>query len=194
MPSATYVVAIDWAADSAYTGNDIITGDVIEMSWRCGGRDYASQLVGRSVSGCCTLTVNNADAKYNSFNTSSPLYGNILPGRKVNITMNSEQMFTGFLDIIEPLPSISGIHRAIVRCIGPFSYISQRKISIALQQNITTDVAEGKILDEAGWPAADRAGDGGRRGRVSGGGLRAVQTRGGGGRVAPRRVRGRPVR
>ena len=162
MPTSTYVVSIDWNANDVFTdsGEDI-TADVIEMSWRCGGRDYASQLVGRSTSGFCSLTVTNETGKYNSFNSASALYGNLLPGRKIKITMDGVAMFRGFLDTIEPLPHISGIHRAIIRGIGPFAYIAQRKVSIALQQNKTTDQLIGTVLTEAGWPAGDTVNDAG---------------------------------
>ena len=160
MASATYVVAIDWNNDGDFSdSNEDITADVIEMSWRCGGRDYASQLVGRSTSGFCTMTVNNATGKYNSFNSASPIYGSILPGRKIKITMDGQNMFRGFLDTIEPQPSLSGIHRALIRGIGPFAYIAQRKVSIALQQNKTTDQLIGTVLTEAGWPPGDVVSD-----------------------------------
>jgi len=79
-----YELAIDWNNDDDYldTGEDVTSRTLrVEFSR---GRDYASQLTGRSVGGRLTAVLNNESGDYNSFNSSSPIYGNILPGRKVH--------------------------------------------------------------------------------------------------------------
>ena len=159
MPSATWVVACDWGADAAFTGEDIITADVLEAEWAI-GRDYASQLTGRSAAGTLTLRLLNTTGKYNSFNTASPIYGNILPRRKVQVTTTAPSattQWTGYLDRIDPAPVLNGLPTARLTAYGPLGIISGRETSLAMQANVTTDVAFGAILDDVGWPAADRS-------------------------------------
>ena len=50
------------------------------------GRNYTSQLYGRSIAGKLTMKLYNADAKYSFFNTNSSLYTLIRPGPKNTLT------------------------------------------------------------------------------------------------------------
>jgi hypothetical protein len=132
MPSnLRYQVFVDWENDGAF-GSDIdnITSDVYAMQWSY-GRDYASQLSGKSTAGSCKLYLRNTTGKYNSFKTTSPLYGNLVPGRKIVIIMHtsdvSTQMFGGFVDTIESSPSIHGAHSAVLTGLGPISQINEQK-------------------------------------------------------------------
>lgn len=166
MPSGTYKFSVDWAADGLFTQTgDDITSFVQEAYWSY-GRDYASQLTGRSIAGQCILLVKNSDKRFNSFNTSSPLSGNLVPGRKLKVEMTvsatTVTMWQGFLDSIEPFPEKGGVHKALLRFIGPLGLITQRKVNVAMQTSIGTGAAVGKVLDEAGWPAADRSVDAGQ--------------------------------
>ena len=85
MAVATYQVLCDWNDDDDYvdTGEDL-TARVLNCEWSR-GRDYASQLIGRSISGKARILLNNESGDYNSFNASSPLSGSIVPGHKVEI-------------------------------------------------------------------------------------------------------------
>jgi hypothetical protein len=76
---------VDWTGAGTFAGAyDDITADVISDSFKL-GRDYASELVGRSIAGACQILLHNFDGRYNSFLTTSPIYGQILPGRKVRV-------------------------------------------------------------------------------------------------------------
>lgn len=55
------------------------------------GRDYASQLTGRSTAGQLRATINNESGDYSSFNTASAIAGNIVPGRKVQLCASDTQ-------------------------------------------------------------------------------------------------------
>ena len=78
-------VYVDWNNDGDFTDtNDNITSDILELSFQR-GRDYASQLNGKSVAGKLTIRIENDSAKYSPDNSSSALFGSLLPGRKVQV-------------------------------------------------------------------------------------------------------------
>ena len=102
MATGTYVLAVDWALDDSFTtSGDDITARTMKVEWKRGS-DYASQLVGKAVAGILTATLNNESGDYSTFNTSSALTGNLLPGRPVKLTGNdgstTRTLWKGFLD------------------------------------------------------------------------------------------------
>ena len=124
------------------------------------GRDYASQLTGRSSAGRLVAQLRNDDGKYSPFNASSPLTGNILPGRKVRLretTPTATVLWTGFLDSIIPSARVAGqAPLATLQASGPLVMLSGKEINPAAQTTKRTDEIVTVILDDAGWPAADR--------------------------------------
>ena len=85
MATSKYTVSIDWNNNGVWTdAGDDITARVLSLEWSR-GRDYASQLTGRSTAGSLMIRLDNRSGDYSSFNAASPLAGNILPGRKVRI-------------------------------------------------------------------------------------------------------------
>ena len=80
-----YQVLVDWNDDGDFAdANEDVTTRVLAAEWAI-GRDYASQLIGRSIGGRLQVDLNNSSGDYNSFNAASPLSGSILPGRKVQV-------------------------------------------------------------------------------------------------------------
>lgn len=157
MPSAVYGFYVDWNADNDFLDSyEDITAYVFEAQWSY-GRDHASQLTGKSIAGSCTLLLNNADKRFSPFNTSSPLYGLLLPGRKIKITMtvapDTVTMFSGFLASLDPQKQIGGRATAVLRGMGPLGIIAQKESTIAMQTAVATGTVIGLILDDAGWPA-----------------------------------------
>ncbi len=160
MPTATYQCLVDWTGSGLFDGPyDDITADVKEAAWSI-GRDYASQLTGRSMAGSAWLLVKNYEGRYSSFKTASPIYGLVLPARLMKIRMTVAGVtvteWQGFLDTVEPQPRLGGSNQAVVRGIGPLGLMERADISVAVQTGILTGAAVGAILDGAGWPAADR--------------------------------------
>lgn len=84
---ATYRYYVDWDGNNSFAlpGEDI-SAFVFEASWEY-GRDYASQLNGRSKAGGCWLSLDNSDSRFSPLNVSSPIFGQMLPGRRMRITM-----------------------------------------------------------------------------------------------------------
>ena len=159
MATATYFIECDFSANGVFTdvGEDL-TSRVLEIRSMSYGRDYASQLRGRSTAGSLEIVLNNASGDYNSFNTASPLTGLILPNRKVRVRTTApvaKTLWTGFLDSIQPIPSLSGLDVAILRASGRLAQIGAHDVSLAVATNVLTGTAINNILTEIGLAAAD---------------------------------------
>ena len=137
----------------------------VSCAWKR-GRDYASMLTGRSTAGTLTAVLDNPSGRYAPLNTASPLYGNLIPGRKVRVraTAPSAQiLWQGFLDSIRPDPGGRGNGpTATLTAYGPLRWIADRTASTAVYISILTGTAIGAVLDDAGWPSSDRTLDAGQ--------------------------------
>ena len=168
MAVATYKLNVDWNDDGVFTG----TGEAINMARVRGidcfrGRDNASQLTGRSIAGTLRAVLDNRSGDYNPFNSGSPIANNILPGREVQLlgsstALTDKPIWRGFLLRVMPQPMLGGDNVAILEAIGPLGQINTDQIALAMQTSQRTDLLIGKLLDDAGWPAAARSLDVGR--------------------------------
>ena len=162
---ATYKVEVSWVGGTAFTGTtDDITDKVTFAEWRR-GRQFAHQLLGKAFAGQAFIHVNNAGGTFSSQNGNSPLYGSLLPGRAVRISTTaptSTVLWRGVVDVIENKISLNGDHKAVLKCVGPLSFVDEREIRIATQTNKLTGTIIGTILDDANWPAAERTIDNGQ--------------------------------
>ena len=166
--AGSYTVLVDWNNDGDFSDSgDDITSDVLSLSWER-GRDYASQLQGRSVAGKLSATLVNTGGKYSPSNTSSALTGNILPGRTVKVqagsgsfpytfpvAFNDGVRWQGKLDRILPAPAAEGVKTATLTAVGTLGYLNQFETQLASQTNRRTDQAIGAILDDVGWTESD---------------------------------------
>ena len=166
--AGSYSVLVDWDNDGNFTDSgDDITSDVLSLSWER-GRDYASQLQGRSVAGKLSAVLVNTGGKYSPSNTSSALTGNILPGRTVKVqagsgsfpytfpvAFNDGVRWQGKLDRILPAPAAEGVKTATLTAFGTLGYLNQFETQLASQTNRRTDQAVGDILDDVGWTESD---------------------------------------
>lgn len=104
MPQAAYGVYVDWNNDGDFSDSDEdISADVQEIKI---SRGKDSQL-GRAQAGECELKLKDLTGKYSPENASSPLYGLLLPGRPVKVTMTyggTVALFNGYLKKIMPNP------------------------------------------------------------------------------------------
>lgn len=128
------------------------------------GRDQAREFA-PPVAGIISFSLDNPDGKYSYANTSSPLYGNLLPGRLVQFKANYAgtvyPLFTGYLDVPTELPY--RIKQEVLwQALDGLSKLKATEVSTAMYTSITTDVAIGHILDAAGWPTALRTLDTGK--------------------------------
>ena len=163
--AATYVLEVDWDNNGVFTGTgEDITARTLRVEFRR-GRDYASQLTGRSTAGRLLAALNNESGDYSSFNASSPIFGNILPGRKVRLRTTAPSavtLWTGFLLRLVPDVRVGQLKTAHLEAIGPLGWVNQREVRLVMATNELTGTAIGRVLDAVGWPAGDRTIDAGQ--------------------------------
>ena len=159
MANGTYVLEIDWNADGDWGDTaENVTANTLECVWSR-GRDYASQLSGRATAGKLSARLDNSTGIYSSFNTGSSLSGNLLPGRKVRLRStapSAKNLWTGFLDTIEPVTSLTGAHNVVVRASGPLARINRTRVRIAMETSTATGAIVTAILNATKWPVGDR--------------------------------------
>ena len=159
MVVASYKLQVDWANDGSWTG----TGETIDMGRVRGitcsfGRDRASQLTGKSKAGKLRATLDNRSGDYNPFNSDSPIYGNILPGRPVRLlgtstTQSDQAIWQGYLLRVTPQVFLGGDATAILEATGPLGQINLDQIEVPMVTSQRTDQVVDDILDAAGWGA-----------------------------------------
>ena len=156
----TYAVEVDWDADGDYLdANEDITADVwsVEISR---GRDYASQLTGRAIAGRCRITLGNSDGKYSPFNTDSPLFGSILPKRRVRVRAVwplNIVLWTGDLDSIRPAALSPGdVPTATLEATGVMARLTGKRVTPAASPGADTGALIGTVLTAAGIVAGDQ--------------------------------------
>ena len=133
------------------------------------GRDFPSQLTGKSIAGRLVAAVNNQSGDYSPFNASGGLYGNLLPGRKVQLiseydsgftytfpfAFTNTPLWTGYVESIDPDVRVGNAKIAMIRAIGPLGLVNQREVRIAGQANKRTDELISTILQDANWDSDD---------------------------------------
>lgn len=155
---AEYELRVDWGNGGTFGGtSDDVSTDVASVSVTY-GRDFASQLTGKAIAGRLQVVLQNTAGKYNSYNSSSPIFGSILPGRRVrliSLTPYARPIFQGFLTSIVPRMDEQRNRVAFLEAEGPLSKLDT-EARIAMQSTLTTDTALGSILNAVDWPATAR--------------------------------------
>jgi len=171
MVVAEYSLQVDWDLEGEFGGlafpitfpgtwadRGIIPSSRIRGITCSFGRDRASQLTGRSKAGKLRVTLDNRSGDYNPFNTSSPLYGKILPGRPVRLlgtstTQSDQAIWQGYLLRITPQVHLGGDATAVLEGTGPLGEVNLDQIEVEMVTSQRTDQVVGDILDAAGWAA-----------------------------------------
>ena len=159
MVVATYKLQVDWNNDGDWgdTGEEIDMGRVRGITCSF-GRDRASQLTGKSKAGTLRAVLDNRSGDYNQFNSDSPIYGNILPGRPVRLlgtstTQSDQAIWQGYLVRITPQVFLGGDQTAILQATGPLGQVNLDQIEVPMVTSQRTDQVVDDILDAAGWAA-----------------------------------------
>lgn len=104
--------------------------------------------------GRARLTLRNRDGRYNPYNTSSPLYPNVGPGKLAQILVRSgATTYTVFSGTIQNLDA-SGYNQDVEMIIEDgLRWLSDQDVTTAIYQQAYADEGIGAVLDAALWPA-----------------------------------------
>lgn len=160
MAYPTYALGVDWNNDLDFsdTGEQVYArvrdnGTLKSSRGRNQIRELAPAVVGRF-----DVDLRNTTRDYSTENAAGPLYGNLLPGRRVDWRATHSavtyRLWNGILDDIAHHP----VERTVgLPALGTLSRLAGKTVTTAAYQNITTDVAMGRVLDAVGWPAGERS-------------------------------------
>jgi hypothetical protein len=160
--AATYKVYVDWSGDGTFVAaNEDVTNRVLD------GRQPVTVAYGRDTAragspvtgGEAGFALNNLSRDYSPDNTSSPLSGNVLPGRgvyiKATLSAVDYTIFRGALDDFELQPAL-GDQFITASCLDGLARFRGAQISTPLYRGIRTGDAINRILDAMGWSATAR--------------------------------------
>jgi hypothetical protein len=162
---------IDWdndgtVASGAFENYENVTSKVLGIStpirWDF-GRDTARSL-SKIKAGEVTIELKNYDKLYSPDNASSPLVGNLGPGKPVliraihkNVTYN---LFWGYIDDFEINP-FQDTQSVTLTCTDALGKFGENLATTILYESIQTGDAVGKVLDAVGWSGSKRSIDAG---------------------------------
>lgn len=164
-PNLLWAVEIDWDGNEFFDGSNEAS-NIIGLTINRGRRHYITPGGGqRSASGFehmnvgkANITLVNDDGRYDPFNTSSPLFPNVAPGKYIKISVTDGiggTKYNRFAGRIENIKQMRKNGRRIVKitATGGWRWLRDNDANIALQTDVITDDAIGQILDDVGWPA-----------------------------------------
>lgn len=156
---ADYTYLIDWNNDGDYsdTGEDVSLrlngGAPVSFKY---GRD-SERALAPTTSAEGAFVLNNDSRDYSPDYASSPLAGNLKPGRPVRVTALvsavTYSLFQGFIDDFTLDPQAKTASFTLTDVLSRFT---GQHVSTALYQGLRTGDAIGILLDKIGWPAAAR--------------------------------------
>jgi len=154
----TWTALIDWDADGDLGDPyEDVSADLVDLEFG-GGRSAATD---EFAAGQCILTLENPAGRYSRYNTASPLFGQVLPGRELvlSATHNSTWYpgFRGELVDVREQRTVDRLPTVQLTFIDSFERLRRGSISLPLLEGLRVDQILDAICDAAGWPAARRS-------------------------------------
>jgi hypothetical protein len=157
--SLTWGVEVDWDNDHTFDGSNEAVNLVAFSSFR-GRQSYLDLGEGGFVAmqtGSAQITLKNSDGRYDAWNTASPLYPNVRDGREVRIRvvdLRTGTIYPLFYGVVTDIQASNyGEEPTVVLCVEDgWRNLRRATARVAMNQNITPDVAIGLVLDAAKWP------------------------------------------
>lgn len=155
-------IEIDWDGDGVYSGeNDGIYATAFKT--RRGRQTYLNiDSEGNADGfepvrvGTATLILDNSSRRYDPYNTSSPLYPDVLPARYIRIRNVYNGVVKGvFHGKIKNITSIDNAKEQKVRLEleDGLRLLQSADASVPIQTNISIDAAIQQVLTDVDWPA-----------------------------------------
>lgn len=122
-----------------------------------------SRVLDRPQAGSASIVLDNRARLFDpTAGTASPYSSSIVPRKNVQVTVNDEPVFTGFVDDWNIDFDISGDSTSTAVCMDGFVQLGQVTVGTAAQSAQLSGARVGVILTAAGWPTGKRALDAGQ--------------------------------
>lgn len=150
---------VDWDNDGYQSGENEASGRLIDVQVSR-GRDYYIEANGSGLEryqpGMLTAVFDNTDRRYDPYNTGSPLYPNVAPGKLVDVRVRSgsssfRTIMRGKITDIQTYRSGSREVAAITVKDG-LQFLSDQALTIGLRGAEVDTLILTHILGAAGWP------------------------------------------
>lgn len=156
MARFTTYLGVDWDKDGNYTDESAYVKSIGVRRGRNGTLDKDGFMY--TEPGELWGTLRNTDNRYDPFNTSSPIYGDISPGKPMKVTVTqgatTKDVFYGWITDIRPMGF--GSEEAIFRAKDSLEFLQmQGADSIGEQLNYPVIDALNDILDQSDWSVGD---------------------------------------
>jgi len=138
-----------------------IGAQVRSASWGRGRNSFFDNFS----AGSASVVFDNRDRLLDPVNTSSPLYGELYPGRQFSLFLSqgisTATVFSGFVDSWTYDYTIDGDATVTVQVIDAFSYLENQVISSISAPEELSGARVRRVLASIGWPLSKRAIDNG---------------------------------
>lgn len=154
--SIVWILEIDWNDDGVFEGaesNRILDCRISR------GRDFFLSSSGDRFEpvrvGTLEITLNNYDDKYNPYNTSSPLYPNIAPGRLIRLRVrNGTTTYSVYAGTVQDIIPNSESQTITIYAEDGIRWLQDVTVSTDIYQSIFANDAISTILSAVYWPSA----------------------------------------
>ena len=108
--------------------------------------------------GTATIILDNADGRFDPFDTSSPLYPNVTPGKFFRLMVHSisedttYDIMRGIVGDIQPV-LVRGRQQVRINLVDGLQWLVDNRVNLGLQQNIDKDDPPVLIKNAVGWPS-----------------------------------------
>lgn len=149
-------LVVDWDGDGIPDTHE--EDRIVGMSTRR-GRKYQIKPDGSGFEpvmvGDCQITLNNLDGRYDPYNIASPIYPNVLPGRKFRLdvvdTLHAgSDIFTGWISVPRPTGN-RGVERLTITGYDGMERLRKTRALTTLKTNRYVHEAVGDILTAVNW-------------------------------------------
>jgi hypothetical protein len=117
-----------------------------------------------ATTGRCRLTLDNTSKRFSPGDVNGPLYGDLLPRRRVRVRAFSGEsdswtLFNGWIDRIEPDAGGWGQGEVVIECVDGLALLAQQRIGVSYASTKTPeDAAEAVVNATYTPPASDYGG------------------------------------
>lgn len=152
--AVTFQFLVDWDRDGVFSGYDDITSYVQIADWKLGFNQPFQLTPDEST---CRLTLKNTDKRFSPEYSAGTYYGKLAPHKYMQIRAISNEagtvvMWTGWTDVITPLPMPIGEQRSVIEGKGLKQFYDNSIVHLPVMQDVRADEVLEEIIQTVPLP------------------------------------------